>query len=411
MGQKALWFLYELEPSSSAYNMAITVRICSQLDVGALKRAWVALVAAHPLLRTTFTNIEGTPRQKIHGLPEVDFEQIDASSWTADELKKRVREAYHQPWDLGKGVSRFRVFTTSPKDHVVLITIHHIACDAWSMGMLFSELGGLYQRETTNRALELPVQKNQYPDYMNWQVQLLNSSKGEELWNYWQKQLVGELPVINLPTDRPRPPVQTFNGSSHFFKLSEELSKKLIELARSEGATLYMVLLAAFFVLLHRYSGQSDILVGSPTSGRSKPEWRRILGDFVNPVVLRGNLSGNPEFKAFLKQVRQTVLGAIAHQDYPFTLLVERLQPERNPGYYPISQVSFVFQKPPQEFVELFNLGGSSTQIDWGGLSVEPFEMAQQEGQFDLALEMILASGALKGAFIVILIKKETGVS
>ncbi|MGK7876653.1 MAG: amino acid adenylation domain-containing protein [Xenococcaceae cyanobacterium] len=403
IGQKALWFLSELEPSSSAYNMGMSLRICSHLDVVALKRAWLALVAAHPMLRTTFTKIEGTPRQKIHGLAAVDFEQIDAANWTNDELKKRVREAYNRPFDLGMGVSRVIIFTRSPKEHILLINIHHIAGDGWSIWMLLSELGLLYRGEITNTAPELPLSKTQYPDYINWQLQLLESSKGEELWNYWQKQLAGKLPVINLPTDRPRPPVQTFNGNFHFFPVREELSKKLRELALAEGATLYMVLLAAFFVLLHRYSGQSDICIGSPTSGRSKSEWGGIFGYFANSVVLRGNLSGNPEFKEFLQQVRQIVLGAMDRQDYPFALLVEKLQPQRDPSYSPIFQVGFAVQKPQRqfaEFVELLNPEGNVTPIDWGGLSVEPFTRAIQEGgQFDLTLHVFETSGQLVGAF------------
>jgi len=230
---------------------------------------------------------------------------------------------------------------------------------------------------------------------------MLAGSAGERLWAYWREQLAGELPVINLPTVSPRSPVQTYQGASHSFSLTEELTQQLKGLAQVEKATLYMTLLAAFQVLLYRYTGQEDILVGCPTFGRTQREFTEIVGYFVNPVVLRANLAGNPTFQAFLSQVRQTVLGAIAHQDYPFPLLVERLQPNRDPTRSPIFQVLFALQKPQQfeEVVELFAPSETASQVNWGELKLEPFEIPQQEGQFDLTLEMIEAGKSLFGVF------------
>jgi len=233
-----------------------------------------------------------------------------------------------------------------------------------------------------------------------WQTQILGGSQGEGLWKYWQQQLAGELPLLNLLIDRPRPSVQTYQGASHTFKLSKELVQKLKELAKVERVTLYMILIAAFGVLLHRYMGQSDILVGSPTTGRSKTEFANIVGYFVNPVVLRANFLGNPTLKAFLAQIRSTVLGVSAHQDYPFPLLVKQLQSNRDPSYSPIFQVSFAFQKPQQdEVVDLLNNSEIGTPMNWGGLLLEPFEIAQQEGLFDLTLDMIETKESLKSVF------------
>jgi len=228
---------------------------------------------------------------------------------------------------------------------------------------------------------------------------MLASPQGEQLWNYWQQQLAGELPILDLPTDRLRPPVRTDHGASHSFKLIEELTQQLKGLAKTEGATLYALLLAAFQVLLHRYTGQEDILVGSPTASRSQSEFAGIVGYFVNPVVLRSDLSGNPTFKAFLSQVRSTVWGAIAHQDYPFPLLVERLQPNRDPSRSPLFQVLFEFQKPQVgKVADLLATMETQARVDWGGLELEFFAMATQEGQFDLTLEIVEVKESLFGS-------------
>ncbi len=399
-GQQALWFLYQSAPESAAYNGTFTVRIRSNLDVRALQSAFQALIARHPMLRTTFPMRGGKPIQEVHGYQEVCFEETDASTWTWDELTRRVVAAFKRPFDLERGpVLRVNLFTRSVQDHILSLAIHHIAGDGWSGWMLMDELRVLYPVEKNGTRASLPPLTLSYEDYVRWQDKMLASSEGERLWDYWRQQLAGELPVLNLPTDRPRPPVQTYQGASHVFKLTGELTQRLKGLAQVEGATLYMILLAAFQALLHRYTGQEDILVGSPTAGRSQPEFAGILGYFVNPVVLRADLSGNPTFKAFLTQVRQTVLAAIAHQDYPFPLLVERLQPKRDPSRSPLFQTLFVLQKPQQleASVAVSKLGGTGNRVNWGGLELELFEIAQQEGQFDLTLAMREIESGLKG--------------
>jgi hypothetical protein len=236
-------------------------------------------------------------------------------------------------------VLRVNLFTCSAQEHVLLLVVHHIAIDFWSLAVLLTELGVLYPAEKAGVKALLPALDSQYTDYVRWQAEMLAGPEGERLWAYWQKQLAGQLPLLELPTDRPRPPVPTYRGASYDFHLNYELSSRLKALAKAQGATLYMVLLSAFQVILHHHTGQEDLLVGSPVLGRSRAEFEGIVGLFTNPVILRANCSGNPTFEGFLGQVRQTVLAALEHQDYPTLLLVERLHPARDLRRPPLCQV------------------------------------------------------------------------
>ncbi|ARV58869.1 hypothetical protein BZZ01_09675 [Nostocales cyanobacterium HT-58-2] len=401
-GQQALWFLYKLAPQSWAYNTLFTVRIRSEVDISALRRAFQVLIERHPSLRTTYTECDNKPIQQIHENIDVDFEEIDASTWNWDELKEYVATAARYPFNLEQGpVFRVRFFTRSPEDHVLMFAIHHIASDLWSHLVLMDELRALYPAENASTSVSLPSNTLSYVEYVIRQNKMLAGSAGDRLWAYWQQQLSGDLPILDLPTDRPRPLVQSYQGASITFKLTKELTQQLKVLAKTEKATLYMILLAAFQVLLYRYTGQEDVLVGSPTFGRSQREFTRTIGYFVNPVVLRADLSNNPTFKAFLAQVRRTVLGAIAHQDYPFPLLVERLQPNRSSSHLPVFQVMFALQKL-QQFQEAVNLlipDEEGVQIDWGGLKLEPFGIVQEEGQFDLTLDIVEGREFLTGVY------------
>lgn len=401
-GQQALWFLYQSAKLSTAYNVAFPARIRSKVDVTALRQAFQGLVNRHPTLRTTFKVQNGESSQEVHNSQEVYFEQIDASTWTWEQLNEQVVKTYQHPFDLERGpVFRVHLFTSSQQEHVLLLTLHHIVYDAWSIGTLLDDVQVLYSEAKAGKVASLPPLKSQYADYVQWQTQMLSSSKGDQLWDYWRQQLADELPVLNLPTDRPRPPVQTDEGASYTFKLTEVLSKQLKELVKTEGVTLYTLFLATFQVLLYRYTGQEDILVGSPTGGRPQAEFEQIVGYFVNPVVLRASLSGNPTFKLFLSQVRRTVLEAINHQDYPFPLLVDKLQPNRDPSRSPLFQVLFNFLSP-QRFGEVPGLlapSETALQASWGELELESFELEQQEGQFDLTLEIIEGKDSLFGVF------------
>ncbi|NJM72004.1 MAG: amino acid adenylation domain-containing protein, partial [Scytonema sp. RU_4_4] len=399
-GQQALWFLWQLAPESSAYNVAFSCRICSDLDVAALQKVFQVLTERHPILHSTFPRLGTEPIQQINLEQPIDFQQIDATNGSESELKEEVFAAYKSPFDLEHGpIMRVRVFTRSQQEHILLLVIHHIVAEGWSIGILLDELKVLYPAFTTGREATLPPPVH-FHEYVRWQRTIIESAEGERLWQYWQQQLAGELPVLNLPTDRPRPSVQTYNGASYPLYLSETLTQQLKELAQSESTTLYTILLAAFNVLLHRYTDQDNILVGSPTASRHRPEFTQIVGYLVNPVVIRTNLSANLTFREFLTQVRNTVIAAIAHQDYPFPLIAKRLQPHRDSSRSTIFQASFVLQKL-QQTPDVLKLYSSQvgTTIKWGELVLEPYEIPQQEGQFDLDLEIVEGNSSVFGTF------------
>jgi amino acid adenylation domain-containing protein len=389
-GQRAIWFLQRLAPGSSAYNIASAVRIPAELDTAALGRAFQILAARHPSLRAIFPAEGGEPVQRIRGQIEVPFQAIDASGWSAAQLDAALAEASGQPFDIERDpLLRVTLFSRSAQDHVLLLLVHHIVADFWSLAVLLEELGTCYAKARAGAPSALPPLPAQYADYVRWQAETLAGAEGQRLWSYWQTKLAGDLPALDLPADRPRPPAQTYRGAAQTLRLDPRLSQRLRDFSRAQGATLYTTLLAAFQVLLHRYTGQRDILVGSPTAGRSRADLARLVGYFVNPVVLRADLSGDPPFRRFLEQVRQTVQEAFAHQDYPFPLLVERLQPNRDPSRSPIFQVLFSLQKVPlldSPELAAFAVGAGGARISIGGMELESVALEQHSAQFDLAL-------------------------
>jgi len=398
-GQQALWFLHQLAPKSAAYNISFAIRITPDLDTAALQRAFQGLINRHPALRTTYMTRGGKPVQLVHRQQRLQFDEKDASAWSLDQVNQYLVDAAHRPFDLEQGpVLRLSLCTRSPEEHILLVTIHHIAHDFWSLVVLISELRVMYLAETVNLRANLPPLKYRYTDYVSWQSAMLASAAGEQHRTYWQKQLAGELQELNLPHDRPYPPELSYQGDSYVFTFDESITRRIKELARAEGATLYVTLLAAFQVLLYRYTQQEEILVGSPTFGRSKPEFESILGYFANTVVLRGNLSGRPSFKEFLAQLRHTVAEAFEHQDYPFSLTVERLQPPRSQHRSPLFQVMFVLEKShrsEEQGVTYFVSGQPGAKLEFSGLRFEPFPLRQQVAQFDLELTMVEAGDSL----------------
>ena len=377
-GQKALWFLYRSAQYSAAYNIALTVRITSAADVAALQQALRGLVSRHPSLRTTFCERDGKILQEIHGRHDVSLQQFDVPGCSNEELRSRIVEEYRRPFDLMRGpVIRVALFSRSNSEHVLLLTVHHIVCDAWSFWLMADEIQTLYDAAINRTRPNLPPLKASYADFVRWQGELTGSIEGERLKDYWQNQLQEKIPVLALPADRPRPSVRAFQGNSHTFNLPDDLMRQVRALARSEGVTLYVLLLAAFNVLLYRYSGQKRFTIGSPTNGRTRTEFAGVVGYFVNLVVLRADLTGNPRFASFLEAVDNTVRGALAHQDYPFPLLVQRLQVARDNTRTPFTDILFVLQKRQ-----------SSLDSPSSALLLDPFEIPQMEGQFDLTLEI-----------------------
>ncbi|HEX9921540.1 MAG TPA: condensation domain-containing protein, partial [Anaerolineae bacterium] len=397
-GQRALWFLYQLAPQSPAYNLMHAARLPSDLDAGVLRQAVGQLIDRHPVLRTTFTVMSGEPIQQIHNdPPEGYFEVIDAAGWHHEEINTRLEMMADRPFDLEQGpVMRLQLFENAPaangqgQSYILLLTVHHIAVDFISLQVLLYELMTLYQAIKAGTPPSLPDLTSEYRDYVRWERDKLRAD-GDTLANYWHNQLghagsgKAPLPSLNLPTDYPRPALQTYAGDSYTFELDTILAQRLSDLAKANGTTLYTTLLAAFQIFLYRYTGQDDIPIGTPMDTRSLSQFERVVGYFANPVVLRADLSKNPTFTQHLKQVRQTVIEAVKHRDYPFPLLVDQLQQARDPGRSPLFQVAFAWdQFLPQELTP-------------AGLPVETLAFGQRGSEFDLTLTILNMGGSLKG--------------
>jgi amino acid adenylation domain-containing protein len=402
-GQAGLWFLQQVNPESSAYNIAAAVRVRSDLDAVLLKRAFQALVNRHPALRTTFSTVDDKPCQWIHDSMEICFTEENTSEWDEFTLRQRLALETVRPFDLEHGpLFRVGLYKRADGEHVILLTIHHIIFDFWSLGVLLEELGELYLAETSGHVPSLAPLALEYTDFVHWQSDMLAGPEGERQWAYWQQQLSGQLPALNLSLDRPRPPVQTYRGLSFGWKIDSELTEKLRALCRENNTTLYTTLVAAFLTLLHRYTGDQDLMIGSPVSGRNRAQLARLIGYFVNPVLLRADLSGRPTFSSFLGQVRRRVLGAMAHQDYPFPMLVERLQPTRDPSRSPLYQASFVLQREhghQEKNLSLLAVGEQGTRVKAGELEFENFELAERITPFDLTLIMAETDHEISAAF------------
>ncbi|HEU4361428.1 MAG TPA: amino acid adenylation domain-containing protein [Mycobacterium sp.] len=389
-GQRSLWFVHKLAPESAAYTVAYAGRISGGVDVPALERAAQALVDRHPMLRTTYTERDGQPIQLVH--PHWPVRIARHSLGGESELADWIDRETNRPFDLYTGpVLRLTLLQRSTAEHVLLLTVHHIAVDFWSIDVILDELGRLYAAErSATPPLEVEPPATRYVDYAEAQIRMLEGVEGEQLWEYWRDQLSGAEPALALPTDRPRPAVQNYRGALYRFDIDSTTTASLKRIGRAAGATPYMTLLAAYAALLQRYSGQDDLVVGSPFACRDRAALTGLVGYLSNPVALRFDLHDDPTFAAFLGAVKDTVLGAIAHQDYPFPLLVERLRPVRDAGRTPVFQVSFAWEQ-----TRLFSDGAGgeaglhleTLHIGQGGA---PFEVLMQVGEHDGALACAL---------------------
>lgn len=401
-GQQALWFLHRLNPESAAYHIAACVRLRAELDQAALRRTFAGLLTRHPSLRTTFSERGGKPVQRVSERGELAFQVVNATTWTAAALDQFLAEETHRPFDLEHGpLLRVRLLRQSASEHILLLVMHHLIADFWSLSLLLHEMGELYARQQTGSPVMPARVTRNYSDFVEWQAEMLNAPEGQRRWDFWEKQLAGDLPVLNLATDRPRPPVPTYRGASLAFSLNGELTGKLKSLSQAHATTLYTTLLSIFQVLLQRHTGQDDILVGSLTAGRNKAEFADLVGYFVNPVVQRADLAGNPTFAVFLKRNAERVLDVLKHQDYPFPLLVERLQPVRDLSRSPLFQVMFILQKPhllAEEGLAAFALGEDGARLQLGELALESIAPSQRVAQFDLTLVMAETDGELRAS-------------
>jgi amino acid adenylation domain-containing protein len=396
--QQRLWFLDKLEPNHSLYNVPQAMRLKGALNPAALERALNEVIARHESLRTTFPTVNGSPVQQIADSLPLTLKQADVST-----LPEAVRETearrlalgeISQPFTLASGpLIRAALIECGQQDHVLVLNTHHIISDRWSMNRLWQEIVEAYEGQLSGVPLTLPPLPIQYADYSVWQREYLSGQILEAQLSYWKKALAEAPTSLELPTDRPWPARQSFRGSRQTVVLPRQLSDELEALSRREGATLFMTLLAAFNVLLMRYSGQDDIVIGSPIAGRTRPEMEKVIGFFVNTLVLRTRLKGNPSFREVLGQVRETALGAYAHQDVPFEKLVEELKPQRDLSRNPLFQVMFTLQNVPLSAgrlrdveVSSFSLPGESSKFDLTLIAVESREGLRTTLEFNTDL-------------------------
>jgi len=388
--QQRLWFIDQLEPGSSVYNFPAAVRLKGPLNVAALKKSLDEIVKRHEALRTTFAIVDGRPVQVIAPLLTLTLPIVDLRELPEPEREREVqRLATNEalcPFDLAEGpLVRTTVLRLGENEHVGLLTMHHIVSDGWSTGILIREMAVLYDAFCSDRPASLPELPIQYADFAHWQRHWLEGEVLETQLTYWKQQLLGAPPLLELPADHPRPPLQTFRGAHQSILLTRTVGDGLKALSRQEGATLFMTLLAAFTILLHGYTNQDDLVVGTPTANRNRLEIEGLIGFFVNTLVLRTDLSDNPSFRDLLRRVREVCLGAYAHQDLPFERLVEELHPARDLSRNPLFQVMFVLQNAPLQAVEL------------PGLSLSPIEVDTSTTHFDLTLHIVDTEQGLVG--------------
>ena len=388
--QQRLWFLDRMAPGNPFYNIPLAIPVLSMLDIPALERAFNAIVQRHESLRTTFCVVDGEPRQVVHSAMRFELRVVDLRHEPPARRQTRTvelaTEDARRPFDLERGpLLRCAVVTRSLVDHVLLLSLHHIVADGWSMGILARELTALYQAQLYKRPAMLPPLPIQYADFAVWQRQWLGGGVLERQLDHWSR-LLADLPVLDLPCDRPRPPVLSYRGAYHPLAWPATLSRAVQGCARARQATPFMVLIAAFALLLRRYSGQEDVVIGTPMANRNRAEIEDLIGFFVNSLVLRIDLSGDPDFHTLLARVHEVALQAYAHQDLPFEKLVERFQPVRDPSRNPLFQVTLQLVNTPS--LPSANAGGPAS----------PAAMVQRGSAiFDLAVTLIESPGGYGG--------------
>ncbi|MGZ4164182.1 MAG: amino acid adenylation domain-containing protein, partial [Tumebacillaceae bacterium] len=389
--QERLFVLDQIVTDKTVYNMPFAVRLRGTLEVGALEVALSEIIKRHESLRTTFVLQDGIPTQRIAtpqpvALPIVDLRELEATEREAQVLHL-IQADVEQPFDLQTGpLVRFLLMRLDDVEHVLMANMHHIVSDGWSMGIFTEEIAKIYLATAHKMEPDLPAMSGQYADFAIWQRNWLQGEVLDAQMAFWKEQLGGELPVLEMPTDRPRPSVQTYRGADEEFTVPRHLTKALKALSLQQGATLFMTLLSAYQTLLHRYTGQTDIIVGTPIAGRNRKETERLIGFFVNTMVLRTSFEGNPTFTELLQQVRETSLEVFANQDVPFEKLVDELKLQRDPSRTPLFQTMFILQNAPFEEAKL------------PGLTLLPVEFDNPTAKFDLSIHLRERGEELVGA-------------
>jgi amino acid adenylation domain-containing protein/non-ribosomal peptide synthase protein (TIGR01720 family) len=389
--QQRLWFLYQFDPASPMYNIPMLFEIEGNIQLEPLQRSFATIVARHEILRTTFHEEGGTPFQVVGDpfvpdIPVVDLRRGQGQDEAKAEGIRLAGGEAREPFDLEAGpLLRIRLYRTGETTYLVMLCMHHIIADGWSMGIVVSEFAKEYSALLTGASSPLPPLSLQYADYAIWQREWLKGERLDTQLAYWKGRLGDAPPRLELPTTMPRPARESGQGACVSITVPPALTRRLHDLSRGEDVTMFMTLVAAFQTLLFRYSGQTDISIGTPVAGRSRKEIEGLIGFFVNTLVLRGDLSGSPSFRELLRRVRGTSLDAFAHQDIPFEMLVEHLQPSRDLGSTPLFQAMFALQNAPQRSVAL------------PGLEIRPLQLEKGTSMFDLTLSMTEEGGALEG--------------
>ncbi len=401
-GQAGLWFLHRQAPDSAAYNVAFALRL-HELDRDAFRRAFEDIVARHPALRTAFDEVDGAPRRRIEASLPVGLDvEIDLCHLSPEAIRDRLTVESERPFDLFAGpLFRLTLHRISATEHALLLAFHHAIIDFWSLVEITRELGLCYRAHRTGQRPGLAPVRRDYADFVQWQRRLLEGERGRRLREYWSTHLRGVAPVVELPTDRPRPPHQTFDGATCNFSLAPELAAELKTLARQQGVTLYTALLAIFEVLIAKLARQSSFAVGTLATGRTNGGFGDLVGYFVNLTPVRAEIDAQQCFVEHLARVRDAALGALEHQDYPFVELVRELGIRRDPSRAPLCQTLFVLQKAQHDTEALgpFIFLEDGEAMDLGGLVVESMGLARRTAQYDLLLVMLESRGAIRGQF------------
>ncbi len=376
--QQRLWFLDQLFPGTSFYNVPTVIRLTGDLNLVALEESFNQIVQRHEVLRTTFGTLEGQPVQIIAPHQRIPLSLIDLQQQCVCDrdaaAQRLITQEIGQPFNLATGpLLRVTLLQLDKTEYVLIINLHHIVFDEWSIALLIRELGLFYTAEYAQKPLPSPVMPIQYADFAHWQRSWLQGEVLESQLSYWRSQLKN-LSLLEIQSDRPRPQAQSYRGATQLLELPKDLSQALLALSQQEGVTLFMTLLAAFQTLLYRYTAQTDIAVGSPIANRNRQQLENLIGFFANSLVLRTDLSGNPTFRELLLRVRKIAVEAYAHQDLPFEKLVEELHPERSLSRNPLFQVVFALQNAPME------------QLELPGLTLSPYQVETTTTRFDLEL-------------------------
>ncbi|MEH2198511.1 amino acid adenylation domain-containing protein [Nostoc sp.] len=391
LGQQRLWFLDRLEPGNPAYNISLAVNLKGKLDVPLLEQSLNEIIRRHETLRTTFTTVNGQPVQIIAPSLKLSLSVIELQKNIESQGDTAVRQILTQesqrPFDLTQGpLLRTQLLRLANQEHILLLEMHHIISDAWSAEVFLQEIALLYKGFLTRSSLPLPSVSIQYKDFAHWQRQWLQGEILQTQLSYWKQQLEGMPPALQLPTDRPRPVVQTSHGAQQSIELSEAVIKQLKAIARQQGITLFMLLLAAFQTFLYRYTGQDDIAIGTPIANRNREEVKGLIGFFVNTLVLRADMSGNPTFDELLTRVKKVAVEAYTHQDLPFDQLVEVMQPERDMSRTPLFQV-------------MFNVQDYSQLPEMPGLALSLLKIETETAQFDLSLSIEITEQGVAASY------------